>query len=401
MLLALGISVALPQSASATVVGWKVTNWCAPVACDPTRTYYQGMPRTMFTTNAGRSCASGSIGLNNTPTLATNNGGYLNPPEGFFASDKFRDPSQGIQSLRWVAGEPIVCQQNGPTLTDWYITIPFRYYRYDPVKQWIPTGATGTWELGSNICIDYTGTGCVDPTMTLSCSNSANTTFTSYTASGLNVQLNFGSPGVTSQQQPNSSPVTTDGKLSYRSAPIGTDLSTPVTTNFRTANCALIVAISFKVPTDTIGGFKEVQWSGARAMNGIQNTWSDDIETLDCNVTTPPIECVGQGSTPYLVSCSKLTIDPATWGELGPCIFGTPADYIRGVGALSDSTSMPLPGTGSCSPWNLGTLFSTPFVLDLCSWYPTARPVIDVLMTAGLWISVIAAVFRTRTGENG
>lgn len=384
ILLSVGISIALPQPASATVVGWRVTNWCAPVACTPGANYYDGMLRTTFLANAGTNCSTLNNNNNNTPTLVTNNGGYLNPPDGLFTSDKF-------SNLRWVFGEPLACTEGANP----YPLIPFRYFKYDPVAGWVDQAATGTAGLGASICAGYPS--CVEPKTELTCTSSTGTTIT-WNSTGTNAQGGASVPVATWKAQ-NSQQKTSDGKLSYRSIPY-TINGLGLTSGFYSAtNCFRILNFTMTVPTDTIGGSKKVQWSGARASNGVENTWSDDFETLNCNIQNPPQECIGQNTTPYLISCGKLTIDPGTWGELGPCILGTPADYIKGIGALDETLPMPLPGTGSCAAWTVGSFMGTPFVIDMCGWYPAARPVIDLLMTAGLWIAVVGSVFRTRTGE--
>lgn len=377
MLLALGITVALPQGASAVVVGWKV-NWCAPTACVPGATYYDGISNAQFKGNGGRTCAN--LGAMDPPSLADTKGGYLNPPEGLYSDPRFINP------LRWTFGEPIWCTDYATFI------IPFRYYMYDPTAPWNVTGQT--LQLGAAA---YSGRPSMAPyNVRLQCMSTTNVIadFNSAAAQSAWGSASGGYSG------PNARPKTSDGKLSYQALQFSWNGAVQTSAIASATTCAKILSITITVPTDTIGGFKDVQWSGARAINGVENTWGG-YETLNCNIQNPPQECIGKGTTPYLIACGTVTIDPGTWGNLGPCIVGTPADYLRGVTALTTTLSMPLPGTGSCSAWTVGTFMGTPFVIDMCGWYPAARPIFDVLMTAGLWIAVVGSVFRTRAGENG
>lgn len=370
-MLALGTGIALPSSAVATVTGWTV-NWCVPGSCDPSRTYYQGMSQADFKARAISTCNSSN---NNQPVLANEKGGFLQAPEGFFSSDYFKD-------LRWVVGEPNWCGSS--------VTIPARWYSYDPVGPWKKPGTVATQAYVGASVPNYTAS------LTMTCLTTAGVIYTNV-GTGTSV-MSGGALSVSSYANPNTANKTSDGRVSY----IHINITTNATMNgglTSPSGCATLIGFTIVMPTDTIGGTKTVNWSAARAINGASNAWSG-IETLNCNVQTPPQECIGQGTTPYLIACGLVTIDPGTWGNLGPCMLGTPADYIRGVGALDEVVDMPLPGSGSCSPFDAGTMFDTELVIDMCSWYPGVRPVIDVLMTAGLWIAVVGSVVRTRTGES-
>jgi len=382
-MLALGITVILPSAASATVVGWIVTDWCAPhaTACDPARTYYQGMPIAMFKANAGRNCATAGFGNENSYT--TPRSGYLNPPDGIYSSPAFKD-------LRWIVGDPVWCSNDNS------LAVPFRYFSNDPVGQWRKNAWSGVWGLGANVP-GYSGL------LTVECLASNGTTLTSVTHStGAGGGAWQGATGTnhvgTGLFGPNFASKTLDASKSYQrynfvsTSPINTLLNNPTA-------CAFIVRVEVEIPLDTLGAKKTVQWSGARAMSGQPNKYSPVEKPVNCSGDAQPFECIGQDQAPFVAVCGAINIlDSDTWGNLGPCLIGTPADYMEGATvAPIDGSSLPLPGTGTCAPLEPGDILGYPLTIDLCGWYPTVRPMIDVLMTAGLWIAVAGAVMGTRT----
>lgn len=338
------------------------------------------MPIETFRSNAAKTtCGSmGTSELQASTTILNGSGGYLHPPEGLYAS-------AAMTTLRWAAGEPVWCEDTQN------FVVPFRYYTYPGSPNW--GVAASAWGLGA-----AAGNAAASTKIDVTCANasgvratySANSNSAQASASGSNAQSSFSAP-----IWPTSTGMQTYSRFFTGAAPAIRNQLLP------TGACKTLIEIKMTTATDAIGGYKTFAWSAARAMNGVPNVWSDDdIETLNCNIPTPPQECVGQNTTPYLIACGKVTIDPGTWGNLGPCMLGTPDDYLRGVSALDDDLSMPLPGSGTCGPMNFGTVMDVPFVIDVCGWYPQHRWAIDLLMTAALWIGVVMSVFRTRSGEN-
>lgn len=338
-----------------------------------------------FKTNANvASCPTGQPNQQQAD-ITNRKGGYLNPPDGLFSAAWIES---GI-TIRWAVGEPVWCAGQNE------IRIPFRYFSFSDGKNWTTTGFDLSQQAGERLSLTCLGSTGIQNTWL---SNTASVIKTGPSGSG---QYGGSTYSVSNARQANAS-----FRLSSATGQVNGAGSTNVQgINFLntagSSGCTTILNITMTVATDTIGGAKTVQWSAARAVNGQPNTWSlDDIVELNCNVQNPPIECIGQPTTPYLTACGKLDLLAIDWTALVECVVGTPDDYIAGISFLDEELDMPLPGTGPCSPWTLGTIFNVPFTLDLCGWYPAARPTIDLLMTASLWIAVIASVFRTRAGTN-
>jgi len=360
------------------VVGWEV-DWCAPVACDSTQNYYEGMTKADFKTNAAKTCGSVGGGTFTQPEMVPERSGYSAPPLGFFVQGSaFRD-------LRWAAGDPVWCTDTNSIL------IPFRYFRHDPVAAWGLTA--NAWGFGG-------GTGTA---LSLTCLSSTGVSITA-TDTASSVQTSSSGNNALVTWPANAANKTIDGSKSFESKPffINATGNRPLWALFNSStNCVTILNLTMTVRTDTIGGLSTVEWSAARAVNGKTNSWGENIEALNCAGATQPIECIGQDVAPYRFACESLTVDPKTWGQLGPCMIGGPDDYIRGAAITdADLDSLPVPGTGSCAPWTLGTLYDAPFVIDICDWYPTWRPAFDILMTASLWVGFAAGAFRTKSGDN-
>lgn len=372
-----------PLSAAATVTGWQV-DWCAPIACNPTQTYAQGMPMTTFKTNANKSNCSGFQPSQTQVDITNRNGGYLNAPDGLFAASYTDNVT-----ARWTVGEPVWCSNLN------VVTIPLRYFAFNGGQNWNSTPGSYNFsfiagERLSITCLGSTGT------QNTWLSNASSAVKTGASGTG-NVN------GVT-YDAPNASMINASFNISTQTGQVNGTGGTTIQgitffNNTGSTGCSTILNITMTVATDTIGGFKTVQWAGARAMNGSPNTWSlDDITNLNCNIQNPPKECVGVPTTPYLIACGKVDLLAIDWTALVECVFGTPEDFQRGIQFLDDELDLPLPQTASCSPWSPGTVMGANLVIDICGWYPTVRPMLDILMTAGLWIALIASVFRLKNG---
>lgn len=376
------MTVALPSTASATVSGWQVTNWCAPVgACDSTRTYEQGMPIAMFRANGAKNCDSG---YGDEASWFNGKTGYSNEGIGFFSSSYFK-------TLRWMTGEPVYCTGNPYMGESGGIRVPFRYFRYDTTGEWKKTpDYDGAWALGNAIANQ-------SQKLTLTCADASGGIHTAYqddpqpAASGSSMGTLFN--GAYTAGILNSS-----ASISMLRYNFGTN-NWPIYNLINDdTNCAFVLSIKMEIATDTLGAEVVREWTGARAMSGLDATWAGrDPSVLDC-AATPDFEECG-GVAPHVAFCDGLDlVDFATWDNIAPCLIGGPEDYIGGATVVPvDMSSLPFPGTGSCAPLTPGDVMGAPLVIDMCGWYPDVRPIFDVIMTAGLWIAVAGAVIGTRT----
>lgn len=373
-----------PTTASATTNNWRV-DWCNPGPCDPNRTYGQGMPLSQFKATATNPTAT-CTGANDTAAgggnIANTKGGWMSPPTGFVSGYDTQ--------IRYIAGEPSWCANTGQ------IYIPLRYYAFtkDP---WVKGTTTSHWNFGS--------ANAGGAQFQMKCIMNNGSTYTSNVMTGTLAATAYSTNAPTITR-----PSTTGDQSTYltqfwKSGDIGGpsgsgDMYNRLNLTNATA-CATLLTITIWVGQGGIAGdMKKLDWTAARALNNSENIWSNlNPEKLDCTRETQPQECAGQNVAPFAAACAQVTIDPSTWRFLGACMIGTPEDYVKGLGSLQDVTEWPLPSSGSCSPVYLMTFMSADVVIDVCGWYPGVRPTIDVLMTAGLWISVVVSVFTIRTGE--
>lgn len=390
------VPVAIPPANAAmlTSTGYTI-DWCDPGPCDPDRQYAEGMP-TQYFKDAGGQCGADNNSLITDWTgmtkLANGRGGWANP-EGLLS---------GYQStIRWILGEPVWCTSTPtmPAVNINNIRIALRYYVIGTERAW-KYGPAGT---GNAISFGANGQPLVS--LTLDCLSTTGT-LTSLSASGSQIlgdQSVNASTGTIGEQR-----MSQDGKFSYRTYFFTLNTAQRTLLN-NTTTCDAIRGITVKINNDkaaTATTLSIREWSGAYAMRGTPRPWDGNtLEELRCDeipMENWPIECGEAEASPFTRACNATNpLDATTWGNLGPCVFGTPDDYIAGATALSEVavTIFPLPGTGSCGPWSVGTIMGQPFVLDMCSWYMPARPIFDVVMTAGLWASLVWSFFRTRAGE--
>lgn len=402
------LTIAAPQAAMAAS-GDFIPDYCAVATCDPSTLYPAAMSHAQFrdagvTTNVDCRTAFYS---NSAPGMraaewSKKDGGYLKPPRGM-VSDRLGN------DFRWTATDPMWCENSAGADG---ILIMIRIFAHTGVTEFAQRGGTpanSNYGFFSNGPDGYGA-------FTVYCTS--NTGAQTFPFSG--VALTAG----------NSGPYGTnpDGTMTLNGAMTG-DTADVVRTAAGVPFKAAFIWIDFSAVNWTTtcgGGIREIaywfaesglagdysvmHWYASTALQGGERNWyGSGQEVLNCAKPeyvqfpdTLPVECrSAPAPAPFAVACGGLTVDPSTWSKLAPCLIGTPDDYLRGTSVTSDNIDgLPVPGTGSCAPWSLGTLFDTPVVIDICSWYMPARPYFDLVMTAGLWAGIAAMVFRSRTGNS-